>query len=363
MDYIKHDSSGTDEDTPPQNINRNTWRTHFSANVKIPSATVSCGMDATDMKLQIHCIETEAYSAILKAFIAQSDVLSWGKEGLMTELRKELNVSDLEHRELLVKVDSDDSVRMIREWRKGTAADQRLLSNKMNPPGSVPNAVGHASQKRLKTSHSAVSSSPNYISHTQSSAAAIHSSSTKHFRDGQRDGEMASFSAQVNAGQLMKSVGHNRLVPGMGKGRAPVFQSKKGFPPPGVDNVKKRSDIIEIRATDKLIREVERVIYGGEESDPVQVEKAKLILREHERAIVEALDKLADVSDDDSPDQPRQRYIHKEMKRNGHGMSHHAIYGQGNRLNASYYGEGFGQERTDRAGIPCVDLQEGTPTP
>lgn len=36
------------------------------------------------------------------------------KEGLITELRKELRVSDDEHRELLSKVNADDIIRRIR---------------------------------------------------------------------------------------------------------------------------------------------------------------------------------------------------------------------------------------------------------
>lgn len=36
------------------------------------------------------------------------------KEGLITELRKELRVSDDEHRELLTKVNADDIIRRIR---------------------------------------------------------------------------------------------------------------------------------------------------------------------------------------------------------------------------------------------------------
>lgn len=36
------------------------------------------------------------------------------KEGLITELRKELRVSDDEHREMLVRVNNDDIIRRIR---------------------------------------------------------------------------------------------------------------------------------------------------------------------------------------------------------------------------------------------------------
>ena len=37
-----------------------------------------------------------------------------GKEELISELRKELRVSDVEHREILGKVHSDDSIKFLR---------------------------------------------------------------------------------------------------------------------------------------------------------------------------------------------------------------------------------------------------------
>lgn len=49
----------------------------FSGAARIPLVTVPYGMGLNDMEFQIHCIETEAYGAVLRAFIAQSDVLSW----------------------------------------------------------------------------------------------------------------------------------------------------------------------------------------------------------------------------------------------------------------------------------------------
>ncbi|QCE05212.1 EMSY N-terminal [Vigna unguiculata] len=69
------------------------------------------------MEAQIHQLEQEAYSAVLRAFKAQSDTLTWEKEDLITELRKELRVSDDEHRELLTRVNSDEIIHCIREWR------------------------------------------------------------------------------------------------------------------------------------------------------------------------------------------------------------------------------------------------------
>lgn len=41
-------------------------------------------------------------------------VTAQGKEGLITELRKELNVTDTEHGELLLQINSDKSIKMIR---------------------------------------------------------------------------------------------------------------------------------------------------------------------------------------------------------------------------------------------------------
>ncbi|XP_019090195.1 PREDICTED: protein EMSY-LIKE 3-like isoform X3 [Camelina sativa] len=105
------------------------------------------------METQIHLIEQEAYSSILRAFKAQSDAITWEKETLITELRKELRVSDEEHRELLSRVNADEMIRRIREWRKVN-----------NVQSSVPQLVHDApspavsgSRKKQKTSQSIAS--------------------------------------------------------------------------------------------------------------------------------------------------------------------------------------------------------------
>ncbi|KAK9934425.1 hypothetical protein M0R45_021570 [Rubus argutus] len=139
---------------------------------------------------RIHHMEAEAYHAVLKAFSAQSDSLSWNRVALMTKLRKELNVTDDEHGELLMKIrQSDESTKMLREWR--------------NSNGLVP---------------------------------------------------------------LLQEFG----------------------------NVNKRSDWIQIGATDKIIHEVEKLLECQEILSPAQLENVKLVLQGHERAIIEALDILAD---------------------------------------------------------------------
>uniref|UniRef100_A0A1D1XPP2 Protein EMSY n=1 Tax=Anthurium amnicola TaxID=1678845 RepID=A0A1D1XPP2_9ARAE len=232
----------------------------------------------TDMEFEIHRVETEAYGAVLSAFIAQSDVLSWGKEALISELRKELRVSDVEHREILAKVNADRSVKALRKLHKDASPQQELLS--------VP-------RKRLKIAHAPLSSPPRHLLHVQTSAAVP--LPMAHFRDNQWDSSRT-IASQANVGQGICSVPHSKQTSSQGKGRGsiPVQSSRKGSGPSGYlrgNVLKSGPNMIEIRATEKLIHEVKR-ICGGENPDPRQVERAKLILREHERALLEAIAKL-----------------------------------------------------------------------
>ncbi|KAL8128719.1 hypothetical protein V2J09_017874 [Rumex salicifolius] len=104
-----------------------------------------------DMDSQIHYLEKEAYFSVLRAFKAQSDAITWDKEALITELRKELRVSDDEHREVLVRVNDDDSIRRIREWRQ-TGGHQGPMLHPVHDV--VPSPTVSASRKKQRTSHS-----------------------------------------------------------------------------------------------------------------------------------------------------------------------------------------------------------------
>ena len=139
-------NAGTDDDLPPSHNSRvrNGW---VAANGRSIVGSVPFTRNHTDMESEIHQLEQEAYISVLRAFKAQSDALTWvytcalfacfhvpsfcihccsnlelcriiynwqDKEGLITELRKELRVSDEEHRELLTKVNADDIIRRIR---------------------------------------------------------------------------------------------------------------------------------------------------------------------------------------------------------------------------------------------------------
>ncbi|KAJ4721330.1 protein EMSY-LIKE 3-like [Melia azedarach] len=323
-----------------------------------------------EMKLQIHCMEKEAYSNVLRAFIAQSDLLSWGKEGLITELRKELNVTDTEHGELLVKINSDESIKVIREWRKGVQHPQEPLYGKVKAPGFAPNSIGNALQKKVKTSQPSVSKSQHYVSHgvpslgTQSwkyvphippTSGSLLSSVPVQIRDDQHSGEFAMFTSR-NSEQSTRIVSNNYQAPADGKQKVVLkSQPKKGSHAPAA---KKRSDVIEIRATDKILHQVERTIYGTKNPSPVQVEKAKLVLRDHERAILEALDKLADVSDgDDSPNALQHHLPHKECAGNGRGTLVPRDFYRQTSGSHGYQSEGFVPVHPVRLGVPCINLQ------
>uniref|UniRef100_A0A1J3FCM5 ENT domain-containing protein n=1 Tax=Noccaea caerulescens TaxID=107243 RepID=A0A1J3FCM5_NOCCA len=156
MDYRPSDSSGTDDDLPPSHQNRYQRSGGRPAGNGRPSALNSAPLSRVhnEMETQIHLIEQEAYSSILRAFKAQSDAITWEKESLITELRKELRVSDEEHRELLSRVNADEMIRRIREWRKGNNL-QSSVPQMVHDPAPSPAVSG--SRKKQKTSQSIAS--------------------------------------------------------------------------------------------------------------------------------------------------------------------------------------------------------------
>ncbi|CAN8256506.1 unnamed protein product [Cochlearia groenlandica] len=155
MDYRPSDSSGTDDDLPPSHQSRYQRSGRPTGNGR-PSVLNSVPLPRVhnDMETQIHLIEQEAYSSILRAFKAQSDAITWEKESLITELRKELGVSDEEHRELLSRVNADETIRRIREWRKANSV-QPNVPQMVNDPAPSPAVSG--SRKKQKTSQSMAS--------------------------------------------------------------------------------------------------------------------------------------------------------------------------------------------------------------
>lgn len=74
------------------------------------------------------------------------------KEGLITELRKELRVSDDEHRDLLTKVNADDIICRIREWRKAGGTHSAMLNVSQPIHDQLVSPTISGSRKKQKTS-------------------------------------------------------------------------------------------------------------------------------------------------------------------------------------------------------------------
>uniref|UniRef100_A0A5B6ZMA1 ENT domain-containing protein n=1 Tax=Davidia involucrata TaxID=16924 RepID=A0A5B6ZMA1_DAVIN len=423
MDYEPFDSSGTDDDLPPSHQNRIPRGGRVAGNGRsavMGSVPYPRMYGETDMETQIHHLEQEAYSSVLRAFKAQADAITWEKESLITELRKELRLSNEEHRELLGRVNADDVIRRIREWRQAGGLQPGMLSTGQAVHDPVPSPTVSASRKKQKINQSVPSQSfggPSPSFHPQAVATSNQPSSSAAKRgsimgakgkkhkpgqilpsvssrkmqypssgptgrgqlgnrvssgalasepaeaasfdpligrkvrtrwpddnnfyaavitdynptegrhalvydmgtanetwewvnlaeispeDIQWEGEDPGISRQGNYGGSGR--GMNRSVgrdsgPGPGRGRGVTKgQSKKDFPPSQNGVGKKVSDDIQILHTDTLIKEVERV-FSASHSDPLEIEKAKKVLKEHEQALTDAIARLADISDGES---------------------------------------------------------------
>ncbi|KAL2320520.1 hypothetical protein Fmac_029489 [Flemingia macrophylla] len=278
--------------------------------------------DVTD---HIHYLETEAYTSILKAFIAQSDLLTWGKEGLMTELRKELNVTDIEHGDILTKINSDELIKQIREQRK--LSSQAKDYAKAGAPASACASVSMGnSMIRLKAPSSATLFTQKKISRSQAALVSIPISSsmppkfnevplTAEFSPGNVEHSMEMFNYKVQ----LPPAGGGRVLKGK-------HQLQKDFHRSDFVKLKKRSDIIHIRATDRVIHDVEKMLFSCEKPDPVDIERAKRTLREQEIAITEALGKVVDVLERGESSNQMQSYGVSKNTAGGLEMKIHANY-------------------------------------
>ncbi|KAE8678841.1 Protein EMSY-LIKE 3 [Hibiscus syriacus] len=418
MDYGLSDSSGTDDDLPSSQQNRFQRGGRTAAGNGRSAVVGSVGnrrsevaplprIHGGDMETQIHLIEQEAYSSVLRAFKAQSDALTWEKESLITELRKELRVSDVEHRELLSRVNADDMIRRIREWRTAGGIQPGMLSASQPFRDPLPSPTVSGSRKKQKMSQSVasllmVAPSPALHPSMKPSLLALRrapptgakskksNSSTRYPSAGLPGRPQASncmFSGAFTTNEpaeaatydpligrkvwtrwpednhfyeavitdynrvegrhalvydintadetwewvnlkeispedirwegddpgisnrggrpgpglgIKKSMGHGGGVVGAGRDRGSIKgQGKKGFPLAQNGVGKKVLGDIEILRTDTLIKEVEKV-FGANHPDPIEIEKAKKVLNEHEQALLDAIARLEGASDGES---------------------------------------------------------------
>ncbi|XP_020985971.2 protein EMSY-LIKE 3 isoform X1 [Arachis duranensis] len=409
MEFDRSDSSGTDDDFPPSHRNKFKQADHATGNGRL--AAVGSGpfpRVQNDMETQIHNIEQEAYTSVLRAFKAQSDAITWEKESLITELRKELRVSDEEHRELLSRVNADDIIREIREWRKTSGLQPGAVNTSQPVHDHIPSPTVSAPHKKQKTSQSVASLSlgaPSPIVQPSSSTArqgppsggktkkpksslqlpstglASRSQVTNrggcsgafatnqppeatsydpmigrkvwtrwpddnHFyeavitdynasegrhalvydmnarnetwewvnlkeispKDIRWEGEDPGISQRgVRAGPgrgIKKSVSRGGAVTVVGRGRGMTKVLKKNFISSQTNGSRRKpTSDIELLHTDTLIKEVEK-IFSANHPDPVDMEKAKKMLKEHEQALVNAIARLGDASDGESDGEP-----------------------------------------------------------
>ncbi|CAL9125427.1 unnamed protein product [Musa acuminata var. zebrina] len=424
MEFDPSDSSGTDDDLPPPHQNRGIRGGQVTGNGRATIGAIPYGRMQNDMETQIHRLEQEAYSSVLRAFKAQSDAITWEKESLITELRKELRVSDEEHRELLSRVNADDIIRRIREWRQAGGLQSGMFNN-VQPDVPVPSPTISASRKRQRTSQPVPSlsldapspglqSQPVVAPMQPSSSAAKRGTATAakgkkpksaqtlpgvssmksmqypsagpsgrsqvasrnssgapmidpakktpydpligrkvmtrwpednnfyeavitdynpveglhalvydidtkdetwewvNLKDISPDdirweGGDPGISHRPGQGGVKRSTGRGGGIPGAGRGRGTMKnQAKKQFPPSQNGIGKKRAGDIEILHTETLIKEVEKV-FGASHPDPLEIEKAKKLLKEHEQSLIDAIAMLADASDGESAARKRGR--------------------------------------------------------
>ncbi|CAG7881119.1 unnamed protein product [Brassica rapa] len=167
MDYESFDSSGTDDDLPPSH--RVVPRGGIVSSNGRPSTLAPSHMYdqvAADMEAQIHHVEKEAYFSLLRAFRAQADAITWEKDGLITEMRKELRVSHEEHRELLapfIRFRSKTFLFSItREWRQsgGVQRHAAQVVHDTLPSPCVPASIKRHKPNQPIPSQPFASSSP-----------------------------------------------------------------------------------------------------------------------------------------------------------------------------------------------------------
>ncbi|GFP93130.1 hypothetical protein PHJA_001457300 [Phtheirospermum japonicum] len=257
---------GTDDDLPPRHQNRMSRGGRIAGNGR-PTAMgsqvpYSRMYDGTDMEAKLHQLEQEAYSSVLRAFKAQADAISWEKESLMTELRKELRLSNEEHRDLLSRYPAGPAGR-------GQFGNNRISSGgHANGPaegGSFDPLIGRKVRTRWpddNTFYEAVISDYNPVEGRHALVYDID--------DIKWDGEDPGVSRHGHGGYGGPGRGMGRPrdnnAPGSGpsgRGRGLTkSQPRKDFPPSqnGIGN--KGPDDIQLLHTDTLIKETRVVVIS-----------------------------------------------------------------------------------------------------
>ncbi|AES90903.2 emsy amine-terminus (ENT)/plant tudor-like domain protein [Medicago truncatula] len=266
----------------------------------------------------------DAYSAVLCAFKAQSDALTWEKESLITELGIELRVSDEEHRE---------------DWRETGIYQPPGCTTSQPVHDILPSPTVSASNKKPKTSHSG-QSLPGLSSVKPVQCASTGPTGARHFSN---HNSSSNLNAPAEEAQFDPLIGkkvwtrwpedshfYEAVItdynpdeispedirwegedPGAGRGKGhPRFHSRKELMPPqdGIGN--RVPNGIKLLNTDSLVK-----VFAASHPDSVELEKAKPMLKEHEQALVDIISRIADASDGESDGE--QPYSHGQLMERG----------------------------------------------
>ncbi|KAJ8486247.1 hypothetical protein OPV22_018732 [Ensete ventricosum] len=200
--------------------------------------------------------------------------------------RKELRVSDEEHRKLLSKVNTDDIIWRIREWRQAGGLQTGMISN-AQPEITTPSPTVSASWKRQKSSQSipsltlAVITDYNPIRGLQALVYDIdmYKETWEWINLKEICPEDIRWEVEEDQGIILQSgqvASHRGVkrttacgggIPGSGK-----YQKKKYFLLFQNSIGKKSTGKIEILETDTLTKEVEKLL-GASHPDPLEIEK------------------------------------------------------------------------------------------
>ncbi|XP_062193820.1 protein EMSY-LIKE 3-like isoform X5 [Phragmites australis] len=307
--YDPYDSSGTDDDLPLAQ-NRGLRGRSFSGNGRASVVPFPFMRTHNDLESEIHRVEQDAYTGVLRAFKVQSDAISWEKESLITELRKELRVSDEEHRELLNKVDEDGTIRRMRELRQGGGTQSGLHRGSRALYDAEPGSTA----KRQRTSHSIPSQSaglqsPVMPSHSVQSAkwgplsAKGKKAKTMAPEDIRWDFEGHGISNRdgwaPSGPSLKRHPSNNGAMAGASRrGRLSTIAPIKDYAPPQ-NGINRNINHIDIPNTESVVIEVERVLSNP---NMREIEKARKLLKDQEQSLLDAIARLDEASDSESED-------------------------------------------------------------
>ncbi|TVU30616.1 hypothetical protein EJB05_22246 [Eragrostis curvula] len=327
-----------------------------TCNTKIMKDTpdVACAIPHRDTVFQIHCLQRSAYASVLRAFCAVTNRLSWVK--LLAKLRNELRILHIEHKEVLVRVISDERnlVSQIILSMKMDAAfhAQAVVCDKIASTGQLstsstsclssmssvrnngildisagakegscfePHAVVPA--KRLKSVRGASLAYLECPPSVKRLTVAVSTVTVKGSTDDTLDREAFSCEmkavcaispifqeqhSQSNSGQFPSCVDHVRQESRKRKTEVPVMRGSKSVcvvdRKYGIyyqrrtnkdSNLGHGSEIFKICLTANLLNKVEKLFK--ENPDPANLETAKTMLKAHEKDLLDALAKLSEV--------------------------------------------------------------------